>query len=574
LKVNLMKNPILMVIGILALAIIISFGCAKTPKAPDTSIRPQTIITSYNISTAPDTATLYGVTVYWRASEVAGQAESYRYWVDGGDTTYTFDTSTRVLLNFNETDTMHVFDVEARDNQGNWDPSPAIADINIYHVRIVDQFAPTTTGATVPPPGTLTSRGVKLVVNGSSLDGNIPNFQWAINDTSVWTTVPATLILPTGSTVELVLDTTVISLGPHIVFVRAVDNFGVVDQSPVTVSFVAVDTLRPDLTVVSGPIPHAFYFLPGGSTTVDLAATWFGDAAWYYSTLQFRYAVDDTSLWSPWTDGTTCTLTGLTAGAHAFSVEAMDLAGHTSLFQASFGIGQLVGDRGILVVNGIDWASYNPQASNMYLANVPFGTHSFDFWDFFAPGSGVRPANVEARLIGEGAAIPGDTLGHYSSIVMLMNNFSAAGPSDLDYYTTMFPLILSYLHGGGNVALGCRYGATFITGDLLTYGISSGTLNFNNVGVNPTTLVAVAPGLVDVSRTASSSLTDLLETPLPTGVTNLFNVNNYPGSSGGILIEPQTGGKFVFIAGRPYRFDFAPESANYDYILTNYFGEH
>lgn len=562
-----------MVVGLLALAMIFSFGCTKKPKSPEVSGPPQTSSTSYKINIAPDSASLYGVTVWWRASEDAGESESYRYWVDSGDTSYTFDASVLVRMNFTPTDTIHTFSVEARDTYGNWDTSPAVVSINFMLSRDFNVFGPNTFGVTVPPPGALTSRGLKLVASATSPHRFVDRFQWAINDTAIWHTLPASLILPTGSTLEMVLDTTAVSLGPNIVYIRAMDDFDYVDSSPLTISFVAVDSLRPDLTIVSGPIPHAFYFLPSGSTTTDLAAAWFGDAAWYFSTLTYRYAVDDTANWSAWTDATSATLTELTAGPHQFTVEAMDLAGNTSIFQTDFGIGQLTGDRGILVVNGIDWSQYGGEMTPMYEDRVPFGSHPFHFWDFFPVDHSTYPAVLDSFFVGTGV-IPGDSLGHYSSVIMLLNNYANTAPSDLDIYTTMFPLIMSYLNAGGNVALGCRFGASFIYGDLLTYGLSGDTLVFNNIGVNPTVLVAVAPGLVDIPRFSSSSLTDLLETPLPVGVTNLFDVANYPGSSGGILIEPANGGKFVFIAGRSYRFDHAAQVTDYDYILTNYFGEH
>ena len=44
--------------------------------------------------------------------------------------------------------------------------------------------------------------------------------------------------------------------------------------------------------MTAGAIANAFYFLPQGGTETSVATTWAGDASWYYSTLQYRYAVD------------------------------------------------------------------------------------------------------------------------------------------------------------------------------------------------------------------------------------------------------------------------------------------
>jgi len=322
--------------------------------------------------------------------------------------------------------------------------------------------------------------------------------------------------------------------------------------------------------VASGAIPGAFYFLPSGGTTVDLTSSWDADASWYYSTLQYRFAVDDSTAWSAWQTETSATSTGLAAGAHTFYVQAMDLAGNTSVYTTSFGIGQLVGDRGILVVNGISWGDYSPQPDNMYAANGPFGTHPIDFWDLF-DGTDYYPPNIQGQVIGQGL-IPGDTLGHYSTMVMCMNAFGG----DEELFNSMRPLVMSYLNGGGNVILASRYGANFIKEELLTYGLSSGnTLEFNNIGVNHRAggLTAAVPGLVDIAGTGSWSLSDLLAPPTDPAVTVLFNTPTYPTSVGGIIIEPEGKGKFVFIPGRPYRFDFTAMATDFDYILTHYLGE-
>ena len=569
---KLFKNPVLKVVGLLALAGIFMGGCTDDPQAPDSNLPPNTFVTTYGIDTAPDTAAQFWVTVYWRASDVDGRPEYYRYWVTLGSQTVlppaeTFETSARVLLDFADLATEYTFNVQARDSQGEWDPTPATMTISMTDVRDVEAFAPSTVPVTVPPNGATISTGALFVINGSDLDGFVASFQWAVDDTAVWTTVQPSLILPAASTAEIVLGPTILTPGAHTTYFRSIDNWGNVDGSPLTVSFFSDPSLRPDLTVLSGPIPNAFYFLPSGGTTVDLAAEWAGDAAWYFSTLQYRFAVDDSSVWSAWQISTTALLIGLTAGSHQFFVEAMDLAGNSTIFSTSFGVGQLAGDRGLLVVNGVDWGTYTPEGENMYANILPFGSLGFDFWDLL-DGSGFYPPNVDSALIGSGGAIPGDTLGHYSSAVFFMNAFNG----DDAIYNAMFPLIISYLNAGGNVLLACRFGALFVKGDLAAYGVGT-PLEFNNEGVNPSSLVPAVSGLVEMTRFSSSSLTDLLATPSDPHVTVLFTVPNYPESVGGIVVEPDNGGKFVFVAGRMYRFDHAPLNANFTYILTNYFGE-
>jgi hypothetical protein len=580
--VNLLRNPVLKVVGILALAIVLVAGCTKKPSKPSTDIPPITRITTYGIATVPDSAAFYNVTVYWGASDPDGQAEKFRYWVDQADLpdslkTETYETNITMRMQFNSAITSHDFYVQSRDNRNVWDPNAATMAIVLGNVSDVTKFSPSTLPVTVPPDGALTSRGVHFIIDGSDLDGSVVNFQRAIDDTTNWVTVAPTFVLSHISTLELNLTPTDISLGPHVLYVRAIDNFGNVDKAPLTVSFVAVDTLRPDLSVVAGAIPHAFYFLPSGGTTTDVATTWSADASWYFSTLQFRYAVDDTANWSAPITESSVNLTGLTAGAHHFFIQAIDQAGNASTFSTDFGVGQLTGERGILVVNGLDWATYGAQTIAMYTDNAPFGSHSIHFWDMFTGASSNYPPNIASVFVGSGA-IPGDSLGHYSSVVMLVNEFAANGPTDLDIFNSMRPLIMSYLNGGGNVLLAGRFGADFIKGDLASYGLSSGhTLSFNQTGVNPAPggLAAAVTGLVDIHRLAgqSWSLTDLLEPPTDPAVTILFTTPDYSSSVGGIMVEPTGTGKFGFIAGRPYRMDHTAMATDYGYILTHYFGE-
>jgi hypothetical protein len=72
----------------------------------------------------------------------------------------------------------------------------------------------------------------------------------------------------------------------------------------------------------------------------------------------------------------------------------------------------------------------------MYTAILPFGSLGFDFWDFFS-GSSYWPSNVAPEVVGSGGAIPGDTLGHYSSAVFFMNAFSG----DDAIFASMLPLV-------------------------------------------------------------------------------------------------------------------------------------
>jgi hypothetical protein len=141
-------------------------------------------------------------------------------------------------------------------------------------------------------------------------------------------------------------------------------------------------------------------------------------------------------------------------------------------------------------------------------------------------------------------------------------------------YNTMFPLVMSYLNGGGNVLIAGRYGSQFVPTELQSYGVTT-PLEFNQIGVNPASHGLVKAGDMpsDIGSIGSWSLSDLLAPPTDPAVTVLFTTPNYPGSVGGVIVQPTGKGKFAFIAGRPYRYVYASMATDFDYILTHFFGE-
>ena len=128
---------------------------------------------------------------------------------------------------------------------------------------------------------------------------------------------------------------------------------------------------------------------------------------------------------------------------------------------------------------------------------------------------------------------------------------------------------MSYLNAGGNVIIGSRYGSRVLAGDLEDYAHID---SWDQVEISIPGLTAVAGGLQDQPG-AGISLTDLPVMPTHEEVTLLYTVAGFPLAAGGILVEPESGGKLAYIAGRPYRYDLDISAANYDYMLTTYFGE-
>jgi len=580
-----MKNKLgLKIFSLVALSLLLAVNCAEKGTDPDENIPPQTFVKGYQIELAPDSATYYNATINWSASDIDGQIYWY-YWRiigDEGDSLYRYEydintigdtlaidtinissawqitrgLTTALRLNYLTFEKSYVFEVKAQDNDLAYDPTPAKEIISIDRIRDFN-YAPDTRIIS-PLDGGLCGRGIHFSVQGSDIDAAVDSIEYKIDD-GTWVKVAADIL--TG-TVEVDTDSSDFSNGPHTIYFRSYDHFGAVDPSPAAVSVMVVDTLYPDLEIVSGPIPNAYYFLPEGGTSVDIAATWNGDANWYYSTVTYRTKVDSDTF-TNWGASNTVSLTELTSGDHTFYFEAKDLGGNVTSDSTAFGIGGLTGDRGILLVNGIHFGAYGAEAYDYYNADAPYGEHEIDFWDAFSGQNYSSTPTLDSCYIGSGV-LPGDTLGHYSSMVMIMNGYNG----DLEIYASMFPLILSYLNAGGNVLLATRYGSRFVHDELEDYAQIS---SWAQIEVSIDGLTAVAEGLVDQTA-AGASLTDLPALPTHEDVTLLFTDMSY-GAAGGILVEPESGGKFIFMAGRPYRMDADASNANYDYMLTNYFGE-
>lgn len=225
-------------------------------------------------------------------------------------------------------------------------------------------------------------------------------------------------------------------------------------------------------------------------------------------------------------------------------------------------------DQGILLVNGIDWATYGAEVTSAYADSAFWNDHPIHFWDTFAAPPGGYPANVPTPL-GHGS-VPAGVLGSHSAVVWVGNNFNG----DLTDWTES--PVKSYLAVGGNLLLVSRQGTSFIDNELRTLlGIT-----WTNTGVTLSNCTAQAAGLVNMTFLGSQSLCDTFSPTVGPNSTLLFRDTFNATRGTGVIVEPPgggtvrpDGGKFAFISGRPYRMNHASLRANIDYILEHYFGE-
>jgi hypothetical protein len=228
--------------------------------------------------------------------------------------------------------------------------------------------------------------------------------------------------------------------------------------------------------------------------------------------------------------------------------------------------------RGILLVNGVDFNVYGSEIWTAYEDSVFWGSHDISFWDCFNETGLGYPSNVPPPL-GHGP-VPPDTIKQFSTVVWVGNNYNG----DLSrWYDTP---IYSYLAVGGNVLLMTRRGQDFINDPLRDYLGITWRENIDNTLNN---CVSAYPGLVNMSRIGTQNLCAVFDTAMVATESSLllkettsFSTHRGLGAwrkpAAGGTHRP-TGGQFVFISGRPYRFNHDNLRDNVEFILSNFFDE-
>ncbi|MCB2206061.1 T9SS type A sorting domain-containing protein [bacterium] len=117
-------------------------------------------------------------------------------------------------------------------------------------------------------------------------------------------------------------------------------------------------------------------------------------------------------------------------------------------------------DRGVLVVNGVDWdvEAYTADLKSAFVDSVFSGGQPYTFWDLFPDPAVGYPPSVP-QPVGDGY-VPAHVLERYCTVVWIGNAYN--GDENIWFNTS----IMNYLRAGGNVILVTRIGQEFITEDM------------------------------------------------------------------------------------------------------------
>jgi CubicO group peptidase (beta-lactamase class C family) len=229
-------------------------------------------------------------------------------------------------------------------------------------------------------------------------------------------------------------------------------------------------------------------------------------------------------------------------------------------------------DKGILLVNGVDFSTYGTEIRSAYLDKSYSGRYPISFWDCFpsAP-SGGYPSNLPTP-IGRGP-IPLEVLSNYSTVIWVGNAYNG------DWEVWNATPLLTYLQLGGNVILLTKNGSGFVNSVLNDYL----GLTWVEMGQTLSNSIATYPGLTTLRPLGSQTLNDVFSTTLMNSESKILFTATGPfsGERGiGVWRKPAAGGAFkksggnlVFVSGRNYRWNHSDLQANMEFFLNKFMGE-
>lgn len=226
-------------------------------------------------------------------------------------------------------------------------------------------------------------------------------------------------------------------------------------------------------------------------------------------------------------------------------------------------------DRGILLVNGVFFGTYGAEIREAYENRAFWGDFPISFWDCFETPAGGYPSTLPEPL-GHGM-VPAHILGQFSTVIWVGNHY--AGDLGKWQQTSILP----YLEAGGNVILMARRGQNFINEEMRAY---LGITWRENPASTINNCVAAFPGLNSNVLTGGQSDNAVFDTALASRESSLLfqetatfvvprglGVWRKPVSGGTYRSD---GGQFVFISGRPYRYEASLLRSNVEFILENF----
>lgn len=220
-------------------------------------------------------------------------------------------------------------------------------------------------------------------------------------------------------------------------------------------------------------------------------------------------------------------------------------------------------DKGVLVVNGVDWSvpAYTADLALAFADSAFSGGLPYTLWDIFP-----QPDYPEGmpQPIGSGA-VPANILGQYCTVVWLANAYN--GDESVWGNTSMW----EYLQAGGNIVLITRYGTMFLGEDYRQFlGITWQGNYFTAEDAK-----AQLPSLLDMGFNGEQNLLSGFSMTLNRAENEVLfaETRSFANPRGiGVWAKPMQGeqglsGHMMYIGLRPYRIDPTDLKANMGTLL-------
>ena len=231
-------------------------------------------------------------------------------------------------------------------------------------------------------------------------------------------------------------------------------------------------------------------------------------------------------------------------------------------------------DQGILLVNGVSFQTYGQEILDAYENRAFWGDFPISFWDCFDPPTEGYPSSLPEPL-GHGF-VPAESLSQFSTVIWVGNDYG------IDIGSWRLTPVLPYLEVGGNLLLLTRRGQSFMDADA-DFQRYLGITWAEDIDNTLHNCISASPGLHNMTLIGDQTYNAVFDTVLTsTESTLLFKETaSFPVPRGlGVLRKPvaggsyrSDGGQFIFISGRPYRYDADQLRPNIEHILEDFFQE-
>ena len=217
----------------------------------------------------------------------------------------------------------------------------------------------------------------------------------------------------------------------------------------------------------------------------------------------------------------------------------------------------------ILVVNGISYSTYPTEMENFYNNSACFGNHQVDVWDLFGDQNFDYASNPNIQQVNLlNRDIPNSILNLYNEVIWIGNDFQG----DLAFYDPA--QVLDYIGQGGNFLLAARHGASFFNQDLRNYCGIAQTSGLTTI----TQLIALDDNLTDIAIVPPpidpNSRAQIVRLSSVSEAVPIFDNDTDSVWIAGFRIQKENEGAFIYIAGRPYRYNNTDMFHNYNYMIN------